>query len=1186
MKLSLPNPGKRDFLLALAWVSCTGATIPSFGAPPELHANNAHFMNGQTKQRSVAARDITGRVTASSDGSGLPGVNVLVKGTTTGTTTDASGNFSLSIPDNASQTLIFSFIGYAPQEVIVGNQSTINVSLSEGTETLNELVVTSLGMKKDKRSLGYNINSVGSEDIMAAGTSNALKNLDGKVTGVQMNSLTSSPTSSVMFNIRGASSLAGIMAGSGGNINNETQPMIVLNGVPISNNRVGTNAAIDAGNFMSSINPDDIESISVLKGASAAALYGSQAGNGVILITTKTGAKAKKGIGVSVSSSLSFDQAFSAPPVQRQFFQGGEEGEPLTADKKGLGWAVDDKVNNTEPVWRWNLQDQAWEKSVLQARGDKDPLLAFLRTGVMSDNNIAVTGNYDKGNYRLNVGNLTHNAVIPGNKTARNTVSFDAQYKVNDKISVTSQASYSRTFVPNQSHVQGKREDNPLAHAMSMPINMPKMSEWASANTWLDDWNGTYQNTPYLTNPGESRLSRINAAGFDKAVGKNGPYFAAENVIRTYAKEVIFGKVQLDYKLASPLLLTLRSGLSRENFAFERKTPWGAERMEKGGYEQQHSNSLNVRNDVLLAYNEYFLDDRLSVDALAGFSYNFGEGNSSSFSGTELATPNNFGYGALPAAQRQNAGFGRGYASRNYGAYATANFGWKNMLYLEVSGRNDWVGILSHEKDNNFYPGASLSWIVSETFGFGPAVNFLKLRGSYAETGYGIGQPVNRDSYGISGATWNGISMGTVGGSLVDANIDPELNITKELGLDFRALNNFISGEFTAYSKRHINQIQNLPVVGSSGFGSVLTNMGSVKSTGIEASLTVTPVRTKDWLVNVTGNVTTFRSVIEDLDPRFAEKFYGYAATTNLSLFKGSRVGDLYAANPIGHIQQGKYKGMMLTGIDGIIEESVTTTDYIRKAGYLGNMNPTAIYGFNVDTKYKNFRLNIVSSLRVGGVFISETQKILIDDGMADIKQIYGDKYDQYWTGGRFAGGLESMPNPDQMFTGEGYENYREKMQNVMPLYNGDPRYFGYWNAVYIDPNYDLSNLTPEEKLNLPDNAYIKNGEDPFRTIYLNPYAMEGNELWSGSQFRTHDATSFKIKEINLTYNFSKNIAEKLRCQDIYITAFAKNAMFWAKNRMKEDPETAFSDGITGMGVAHFGLPPIRTMGLKLGFNF
>jgi hypothetical protein len=322
------------------------------------------------------------------------------------------------------------------------------------------------------------------------------------------------------------------------------------------------------------------------------------------------------------------------------------------------------------------------------------------------------------------------------------------------------------------------------------------------------------------------------------------------------------------------------------------------------------------------------------------------------------------------------------------------------------------------------------------------------------------------------------------------------------------------------------------------------------------------------------------------LDSRFAEKFYNYEGSAMLSLFKGSKVGDLYAQYPISYIQTGKYKGMMLTGVDGIIEEAVTTTDHIRQNGYLGNMNPDAILGFSTDVKYKNWKLNVVTSLRLGGVFISETQKIMVDDGMADIGTIYADKYDEYWTGGRFAGGLPSMPNPDSMFPRSGFEDYKEKMQNLMGLYNGDPRYFGYWNAVYVDPNRDLSGMTPTEKLSLPDDYYIQNGANPNETIYLNPYGMEGNELWSGAQFRTHDATVFKIKEINLTYTLDRAVTQKLHCQDISITAFAKNVMFWANNKMNEDPETAFRDGISGMGISQFGLPPLRTMGLRVGINF
>lgn len=1132
----------------------------------------------------MAQNSITGTV-KDETGAPLPGASVVVKGTTQGVITDVNGKFNLSVPANAR--LVVSFVGMNSMEVNVGANKTFSVQLIPSAIGVEEVVVTALGMKKEKKALGYNISSVSADQLEAGGTSNALKSLEGKVTGVQMNSLTSSPTSSVMFNIRGATSLAGIMKGTSGNINNETQPLIVLNGVPVSTNNVGTSAGIDVGNYMSSINPEDIESISILKGASAAALYGSSAGNGVILITTKSGAKSKKGVGVSINSSFSVDRAYSSPPVQRSFFQGGEEGEFMVDDKKGLGWAVNDTKNNNTPVYRWNILDQKWEQSVLQARGDKDPLLAFLETGVMFDNNIGVTGNYDKGNYRVNFGNMTYEGVVPSNKTIRNNISFDALYKITDKISVSSIASYARTFVPNQSHVYGKREDNPLAHAMSMPVNMPPMSEWREANTWLTDWKGTYQNTPYLTNPGEARLSRVNSSGFDTAIGKNGPYFAAENIIRTYAKDVFFGKVQLDWKLSNPLNFTLRSGLNHENFAFERKMPWGSERAQKGAYEQQHANSISVKTDALLTYNDYFLDDKLSVDGLAGLSYSWGESNSSGFGGNELTTPNSFSYGSLPASIKQSAYFNRGYAGRNYGAYATATLGWQSQVYLELSGRNDWVGILDHEKDSHFYPGASLSWIASETFkGKVEWVDLLKLRAGYATTGYGIGSPVNRDSYGISASTWGGIQMGTVGGSLVDANIDPELNITKEGGIDFGLLKNRVTGEFTYFTKDHINQIQNLPVVASSGFASVLTNMGSVESKGIEASVTVVPVRTKDWEWSVTANATTFNSVIKELDARFAEKFYSYEGSAYLSLFKGTRVGDLYAQRPISYIQTGKYKGMMLTGIDGIIEEAVTTTDHIRQNGYLGNMNPDAILGFSTDLRYKNWKLNVVTSYRVGGVFISETQKIMVDDGMADIMAIYGDQYKDYWTGGRFAGGLSTLPSASSMFSGAGFEDFKEKMQSVLSMYNGDPRYFGYWNAVYVDPNRDLSGMTPTEKLSLPDDYYIKNGADMTKTIILNPYGMEGNELWSGAQFRTHDATVFKIKEVNLTYTFDKSFTSKLHMQDISVTAFAKNLMFWAKNKMNEDPETAFRDGITGMGISQFGLPPLRTMGLKVGINF
>ena len=235
---------------------------------------------------SIYAQIKVSGIVKSSTGEVLPGATVIVKGTSTGALAGPDGKYTISVP-NAQSTLLFTFIGMGNQEVPLNGRTVVDITMAQESIAMGEVVVTALGMKKQRKALGYNISSVNSENIETGGVSNALKSLEGKVTGVQMNSLTSSPTSSVMVNIRGATSLKGIMQGSSGNINNETQPLIVLNGIPVSTNKVGTSGGIDVGNYMSSINPNDIESISILKGASASALYGASAGNGVIMITTK-----------------------------------------------------------------------------------------------------------------------------------------------------------------------------------------------------------------------------------------------------------------------------------------------------------------------------------------------------------------------------------------------------------------------------------------------------------------------------------------------------------------------------------------------------------------------------------------------------------------------------------------------------------------------------------------------------------------------------------------------------------------------------------------------------------------------------------------------------------------------------------------------------------------------------------
>ena len=1128
-----------------------------------------------------------------SSGEVLPGATIVVKGTTNGVVTNNDGQYTITLPDSKS-TLVVSFIGMESRQIAVNGKSAVDVTLIPTSVNVDEVVVTALGIKKSAKALGYNVNQVNSEQLNASGVSNPLKSLEGKVTGVQMNSLSSNPTSSVLFTIRGATSLNGILQGSNNSINNLTQPLIVIDGIPVSDNSVGTTSSIDTGNRLTSINPDDIESISILKGSSAAALYGSSAGSGVVLITTKTGASAKKGIGVTYSNEFSINQVFNTPPIQRTFMRDATNTDQNFTSPNGGGWAYNDSKNIalTGQVSDWNLTTQKWDQELQQAKGDKDPLKAFLQTGTMEINNLAITGNYDKGSYRFNYSNMIANSVVPNNPTTRNNISFNSTYKVNNKITISSEASYAHTFVANQAHTDGHMGDNPLSQAMSTPIDMPKMSVFRNANPWLAGYTGVYQNSPYLKHPGGDRLGYIDSSGNDNNVNEDSPYFLDRYNTRTYSKDVLFGKAQLDYAFTKSLKLTLRSGMDFESFGLEHKAPWDSSHSRKGGYEVTQSSSLSVKSDAILAFNKYFLHDKLSVDALGGVNLNFGESSGSYFSGMDgLAQPNSYSFGSISQNSKNNANIYRNIGGRSYSVYATATVGWKGQVYLDVSGRNDWSGTLAPDKVSHFYPGGSLSWLISETFKDQLSwASLLKIRGGIAETGYGIGHPYNLDTYGISGSNWAGQTMGTVGGNLVDAHIKPELNVTEEAGLDFGILKNRITGEFTAYQKDHINQIQNLPVTASSGFGSILANMGSVRSKGIELGITVVPIKNKDWEWSVTTNYSTFNSVIQTLDSRFSKSLINYATNTYFLLQKGQRVGDMYASQPTPVIQSGAYKGQYLidpsNGFQNVTQG--LSPDMIKKIGFIGNINPKAIWSFNTNLKYKSWNLGIVTSFKVGGSFVSGTARRLGDDGMLNMVKYFGKNYSKYYVGGRSAGGLSSLPDPNAVFPGDAYSGYRDIAQSFLGTYNTDPRYFGYMKAVFIDPAKlpDSSGFSPDQLLSLPGDPYMVNGADPLKTFYYEPYYMEGQNFWNNSQMLAQDATFFKIKEINLSFHLSQAAANKLSCQNITFSAFAKNVWYFAKNRTNEDPETAFNGGVSGLGVSNYGLPPVRIMGLKVTLGF
>lgn len=1114
-------------------------------------------------------KEITGSVT-DNKGLPLPGVSVIVKGTTTGTITDTDGKFNISVsPD--TRILSFSFIGMKSQDIFLGSNTALKVTLTPAPVNIDEVVVTALGISREKKSLGYSVSSVSSENLDQAGTVNVLKALDGKVTGVNIVSLSSDPTSSALITIRGATSIAGI---ANKDQANRSQPLYVIDGIPVGTGTVKTIGGVDVGNKMSQLNPSDIATITVLKGASAGALYGSEAGNGVILITTKSGSKGAKGIGVSFTSSLVFDQIYKTLPVQMDYFQGSRYGSQYySMGTTGARGTLAGSAEAAKPVTQWDMIAQKYYDGPLIKQTGEDRIKAFMETGTTLTNSASVSGNYDKGNYRLSLTNLKNTNVIPNNKTTRNTINFSGLYKINEKLNVNTSFSYTKGYTPNKSVVAGRDASTGFMELLyGMTSNMPPISVWKSANTWINGYEGIYQNTPYMVQKGNLALRTDG-----DQVKINNPVWVTQNNIREFTMNEVFAKLELNWNISKPLSFLLRTGGDINGVNFEKRIPYDNSEKAKGEFEASNTQDQRINTDLILSYDNRF--GKFDVKANAGYNYRFNNSTSNYFDGVNLLKPNDFRLGGLNTNALNAISYGGLGTGRYQSVYGTASTGYDKMVYLEVTGRNDWSGITEAEVQKHFYPSASLSWIVTESLSLPAWVSFMKLRTGWAQVGYGLGVQQNRNTYGFQGSSWNGASLGTVGGSLVDPNIEPEINESQEYGIETSLFNNRVMFDFTVFKSQHINQINTIPVVSSTGFSNLLTNVGTVEAKGIEASLTVVPIQNRDWTWSLTGNISTAASEITYMHPGFSSAWYGMDSHVTQLLAVGEKIGNFYADEGWWRVQDGQYKGMtMLKWESGTPIENGDAAN----RQLLGNINPDYILGLTTNLRYKRLTLSMVASLRKGGIYVSETKKVLVDSGKDLDHSVTGDHV--YWEGGRVGAGGFAWPDPSTMTNSvakarvtAGYATYNDA---------------SYWHGVYVDPrsgaaidDRTLGGKTWTDAAGVSRPYYIENGADPTSTLYNDPYSVFGN-FWNFPQTRTFDATNFKLKEIILTYSLPESFARKFRCQGGSFSVVAKNVYLWTKSGYNEDPETAFTGALQQQGIARYIMPPVRSMGFELNLNF
>ncbi len=1087
-------------------------------------------------------------VVKSSSGELLPGATIVVKGTTNGVVTNVDGQYTITVP-NAQSTLVVSYIGMETQQIAVNSKSKLDVTLTSMSIGMDEVVVTAMGITKAKKSLAYSVSEVKSEDLVKSGQTNVMKSLDGKVSGVFLTSLSSDPTSSVLVNIRGTTAMP---APGNAQVSLQGQPLYVIDGIPVGNQTFTSKNGVDFGNILSQLNPEDIESVTVLKGGSAGALYGSDGGNGVVMITTKSGKNGKKGIGVSFSTSATMDSPYQILDGQHVVGQG----------ERAYEWQYDNSdtwgppLDGTFTSDFWNTKTQKWDNGP-QRSANENRIKAFLNTGSTVTTNININGNYDKGSFRLSLSNMGNEGVMPNTRTNQKSITIASEYKLTDKVKITTNASYVRTYSPNKANSVGG--DGVLAMLIyDFPNNLQPLADMK--NYWMKGFEGILENPAMAKDNGD--------------VERTNPWWSAYEKINRFSRDNFFGKLQLDYQINKDFAFMLRSGMEQVVENYEFRQSFGATGLGSrtssgdGSFQTSLGKSLSYNSDAILSYNKTV--GKFDITAVAGVNYAYGNSSSYGVNAGSLSVPGLFSIGNVFPG-RLTAGYGWG-AGPSYSVYGTADIGWNKQLFLGVTGRNDWKGNLPEEKINYFYPSVSLSWMASETFKLPDAFNLLKIRLGLANVGNGLTKQRPVDTYSFNVPDWSGtVKTANINATLVDPNIKPMASITKEAGVDVWMFNKRVLFDFTYFIKDQNNQLGGVPVVQGTGFTSMTANVGDVESKGFEGGITLTPVRTKDWNWDITATLTHYIAHIKRLSPKFAPAGYifaGYDGKTVVKIAEGEEIGNIYEQNPIMKVKTGKYAGMYLLDSDGgEFQKSSNEKD----RGQLGNYNPKYLVGFNTTLRYKRVSLNLVGAFRLGGKYVSVNQQYMESNGKA-VTTLGSGKNNPWWSGGRTAA-----------YGGHPWPAAGSSKYESINSWNDDQRTdlvadASYAKGVFIRPDFDGGTPT--------DADYIVNGADPNNTLYNFPYNSYGDCIWDFAATRTYDATNFKLREASLTYSLPNSLTSKLKINNVNISLIGRNVFQWNASGRNEDPESAFSGVGVNQGILRGTLPSIRSIGFKLGFDF
>ena len=1065
-----------------------------------------------------AQKGISGKIVGVSNNQAVSGASVLVKGKNIGASTSVDGNFSIDAKQG--DILVITGIGVKAKEHVVTTGFQL-ISVDVETADLNEVVVTALGIRKDKRKLGYALQEVKGDALTVARETNVVNQLAGKVAGVTVVGSNSGVGGSSRVTIRGERSVD----------LNKNQPLYVIDGVPISNAVVGSNGRnnleVDFGNGAGFINPDDIESISVLKGASASALYGSRAANGVIVIKTKSGSRSK-GIGVEVSSNYVVSNPLKLPKYQSVYGQGNGNGGDFAFVNGGGAGLTDGTDEAWGPAFKGQNYPQFNSPRTLNGQvipfngGDLNApagsvitstpwlpyannLKNFLETGSILTNTVAFSGSNDKGDFRLGYTKLDEKGMVPNTGLKRNTLSLSGGYNLTDKLSA-------KAFV---NYIKGNSGNRPTISYGTESI-MYLFNCWLPPSVDVSDmkrlWMGGADN--------------LRQYGFNYNYHDN-PYLTLEENTNSQIYDRVIGNASLKYDFNSWLSLMVRTATDWSLERREYRRAFSTQRFPFGQYREVNLVNEESNSDFLLNLNKELNSDFAITGNFGGNQMRqmskFDESNAG-----QLNIPGiyNLTNSRIPLQNTQ-----RTVSKKINSLYGSAGVSYKNMLFLDFTGRNDWSSALTlpedlrefgNEDNSYFYSSVALSAIVSDMVKLPSAISYAKVRGSFAQVGNDTDPFTFTQSFNPSVPYGNFQIYGETD-RLTNLNLKPEISNAYEFGAELKFLKNRIGIDVTYYNSTTKNQILNIPLSITSGYGSRSINAGKIKNWGYEVMLNIQGIKSKNFRWTTDFNFSANRSKVVELRDGLTN-FVMASRRVTVEARVGERMGDLYgigfaraqntdAAQPY-YDASGKFAGQMVFDANG---RPVRTTNRIK----LGNYNPDFLLGIMNSFNYKGVNVSFLFDIRSGGVLYSETQTVGREGGI--ISETLEGREDGY----------------DLTKSGNGV------IGKGVVFVSGVP-------------------------------------QDNTKKVA----AREWHTAWTGgrgiAEGVMYDASFVKLRELQIGYTIPDKFWGKVPLKSVNVSLVGRNLLLW-DNVPHVDPENmSYSGGTALPGIENMAIPSSRSYGINI----